>query len=238
MVNVSSQSHVLSWRQNLKIYVPAILLTALLAPLFLMGRDIHPGKEYLESVREYNIFETPGRDQWQKPYQVLALASDLSRSTVAEIGCGTGYFTLRTLPLVKKYIAVDISRRYLDHTRERVERITERYPALAGKVEYRLAEPDDPRLNREEADLILIVNTYHHLRNHVSYFKRLKSSLARGGKIIIIDYTNDENRVQGPPPSHGLYSKAEILQVLRSAGYRTEDRSGILPYQNLVVAYK
>jgi SAM-dependent methyltransferase len=220
----------------LKGLVTAILLSALLAPL--SERDIHPGEDYLEAVREYNIFETPGRDTWQKPYRVLALAGDLSQSTVAEIGCGTGYFTLRILPLVKKYIAIDISRRYLDHTRERVDRITKRYPALAGKVEYRLAERDDPRLQRGEADLILIVNTYHHLANHVSYFKRLKGSLSPGGKIMIIDYTDDENRVQGPPPSHGLYSKGEILAVMRAAGYRTVDRSGILPYQNLIVAYE
>jgi hypothetical protein len=55
---------------------------------------------------------------------------------------------------------------------------------------------------------------------------------------MIIDYTDDENRVQGPPPSHGLYSKGEILAVMRAAGYRTVDRSGILPYQNLIVAYE
>ena len=172
---------------------------------------------------------------WQKPDLVLEIIGDLSEKTVADIGAGTGFFSLRLAPLSKKVIAIDIDQRfvnYLDSIKMR-----ELGPELQSRLETRLAAPDNPKLNPGEADVIIIVNTYIYLKNRVGYLQTLKNGLSEGGKLLIIDFK--KKRMPVGPPQDIRVPLFQAEEELYQAGYRdiiTNDTS--LDYQYIITAQK
>lgn len=175
-------------------------------------------------------FEDPERDRWQRPRAVLEALGDLSGKTVADIGAGSGYFAFRIAPHAAKVIAIDIDQRFLDYIQEKNAALEAPLP-----IETRLAAPDDPKLAPGEADVVLIVNTYHHIENRREYFSRVCKNLAAGGRLVVIDFFKKELPM-GPPPEIKLPA-ATVEKELRSAGF-SEIRidKSTLPYQYIVIA--
>jgi arsenite methyltransferase len=129
-------------------------------------------------------YEGIGRDEWQKPDEVLALLDVAAGDRVADLGAGGGYFTFRLADAVGpkgRVYAVDVDDDMLALLRQRV--------ADEGRsnVVVVRAKPDDPELPDGEIDLVFTCNTYHHLRNRVAYFTRLQADLAPGGRVAIVE---------------------------------------------------
>lgn len=172
-----------------------------------------------------------GREVWQKPEMVLNLFDNLSSKTVADIGAGSGFFTFRLAALAKKVIAVEIDQEIVDT----LKKITP--PELKNKIEVRLALPNDPQLQEEEVDAVLIVNTYIYLDNRAEYLANLWKGMKVGGKLVISDFKKKQTEV-GPDidirvPLH------EVERELEEAGFQlinTDDTS--LDYQYIVLAVK
>ena len=86
-------------------------------------------------------------------------ASDHSSGkTVADIGAGTGYFSFPISKQAAKVIAIDIDQRFLDYIAQKKQ--TQK---IGGNIETRLTKPDSSGLKPGEADMVLIVDTYHHI---------------------------------------------------------------------------
>ncbi len=175
-------------------------------------------------------FEDPERDHWQQPEAVLQMLGDLGEKTVADIGAGSGYFAFRMAPHAQKVIAIDIDQRFLDYIDEKNAARPERLP-----IETRLAAPDNPKLAPAEADVVLIVNTYHHIENRVRYFAGVRKNLPPGGRLVVVDFFKKELPV-GPPPEIKL-SETVVEKELREAGF-TEIHidTSTLPYQYIIIA--
>jgi len=172
-------------------------------------------------------FEDPSRDAWQKPDEVLAALALAPEAKVADVGSGTGYFAVRLARAVPRghVYGVDIEpdmARYLAE-RARREGLSNLTPVLAA--------PDDARLP-EPVDLVLVVNTYHHIGERVGYFRRLLSGLKPGGRLVIIDFRKGQS--MGPPEQHKL-APEQVRQELESAGYRFVEEHGFLPNQYFLV---
>jgi len=173
------------------------------------------------------VFDDPKRDAWQKPHQVLETLALKPDAAVADIGAGTGYFAVRLahfLPRGRVY-AVDIEPdmvKYLAERarRERLDQIT----AVAGA-------PDDARLPGK-VDLVLMVDTYHHIEQREDYFRRLAHSLKPDARIAIIDF-NAKSEI-GPPPAARMASK-QVVAEMAKAGYRLEHEHDFLPNQYFLV---
>lgn len=172
-------------------------------------------------------FDDPGRDAWQKPDDViraLALAPD---ARVADLGAGTGYFTVRlarALPQGRIY-GIDVEPdmvKYLDD-RARKEGLPNVVPLLAA--------PDDPRLP-ESVDLVLVVDTYHHIDDRVAYFARLQQKLAPGGRVAVVDFRRGQP--MGPPDAHKIPPE-QLKQEMAAAGYAVSADYDFLPNQYFVV---
>ena len=172
-------------------------------------------------------FDDPKRDASQKPREVIDALALKPDSIVADIGSGTGYFAVRFARMVPKgrVYGVDIEPDMVKYLAERAERESlKNLNALMGT-------PTDPRLP-EKADLIVMVNVFHHIADRERYFRNLRGSLRPGGRIAIIDHSMDSR--EGPPRSARI-APERVKAELKSAGYALVQEHGFLPAQYFLV---
>ena len=175
-------------------------------------------------------FENPERDAWQKPEEVVDALHLEPASTVADVGAGTGYFSARIAKRIPdgKVYAADVEPDMVRYLGERAgrEHLTNLKPVQASADDAKIPEP---------ADLILVVDTYHHIGNRAEYFAKLKSSLRPGGRLAIIDFRADS---PNGPPAHFRIPPDGVTAELESAGYSLIETNGFLPRQYFLVFKK
>jgi SAM-dependent methyltransferase len=172
-------------------------------------------------------FDDPARDAWQKPEEILDALHLTQTDRVADIGAGTGYFSARIAKRVPdgKVFAVDIEPDMLNYLSERKHR--EQLHVLQPVR----ANTDSPNLP-EPVDVVLTVDTYHHIDDRVPYFSRLKSSLRPGGRLAVVDFNADAT--EGPPPERRVPPE-KVRVELEKAGYALVGRHDFLPRQYFLV---
>lgn len=177
-------------------------------------------------------YEGLGRDQWQKPDQVVLALRIKPGDRIADLGSGGGYFTFRLAQAVGpggKVYAVDVDEGLLDYVRARARE--EGY----ANIEAILAKHDDPLLPVSGVDLIFASNTYHHLKERVRYFAGAKKYLSETGRIAIIDF-NEKGWLQ---EWSGHHTPSEVIKKeLQAAGYRLEREFDFLPRQYFLIFSK
>ena len=174
-----------------------------------------------------HVFDDPKRDAWQKPHEVIQALDLKPDAVVADIGAGTGYFAVRFADRVPggRVYGVDTESdmvKYLTERAKREKRVN--VIAIAGA-------PDDPRLP-EKADVILMVDVFHHIDDRSSYFRRLRASLKPGGRIAIIDFRLDSP--DGPPKAARI-APERVIAELKGAGYTLAREHGFLPNQYFLI---
>ncbi|MBS1134803.1 MAG: SAM-dependent methyltransferase [Burkholderiaceae bacterium] len=173
------------------------------------------------------VFDDPERDRWQKPHEVIVALKLASNSVVADIGAGTGYFSARLAHMTPggRVYAVDLEPDMVKYLGERAKR-----DGLKNLVAVQ-AKPDSPELP-DKVDRILLVDTYHHISERVTYFKRLRDTLKPDGQVAIIDFTADSP--VGPPKSDRI-SARKVAEEMTLAGYTQVAQHVFLPYQFYLV---
>lgn len=156
------------------------------------------------------------RENWQKPQMVISRLGDLSDKVVADIGAGTGYFSIPLARKAQKVIAIDIEQQFLDYIHRRLKNSSDRKSL---NIETRLTTPDNPNLGPTEVDLVLIVNTYAYIDGRVDYFKKVHAGLKPAGRLVVIDFKKEPLPV-GPAPEFKLDAQ-QVSAELDSAGFRT-----------------
>lgn len=216
------------WRVRARWPAAVLVLLVLLGP-GCAGRDHggHHQHRFQDAERWARVFDDPARDAWQRPGDVieaLALAPD---ALVADVGAGTGYFAVRlarALPQGHVYGA-DVERDMVGYLAERGRR-----EGLANLTAVEAA-PHDPRLPRA-VDLVLMVNTYHHVAERPAYFGRLRQSLRPGGRVAIIDFLPD---APAGPPRQARIPAAFVKEEMGRAGYGLVTEHTFLPHQYFLV---
>lgn len=197
--------------------------------------DVSDRSNNLNSELEEESSVNIGRAIWQKPGLVIEKLGDISDKVIADIGAGTGYFSLRLAPRAKKVIAIEIEPaiiRYLDSLRLGLPKDQQ------NNLETRLAKINDPLLKPEEADIILIINTIAYIDKLDEYLKTVKKGLKKNGRLIIIDYKMKKLPINAPPKDERIYLD-KLEDILESAGYQiaqSDDTS--LDYQYILTATK
>ena len=158
---------------------------------------------------DLSIFDSPGRDERLQINRVMDILGITQGKTVADIGAGSGWFTVRAARRVGEggvVYAVDInpeSIRYVDD-RARREKLS--------NVKTILGKADDPLLPARAVDAVLLLKTYHEVAQPVALLRNLRMALRAGAKVGIIDRNgNGEN--------HGV-SRDVVLHEATQAGYR------------------
>lgn len=173
-------------------------------------------------------FDDPARDEWQQPDKVLSFVGLQDGEALADVGAGTGYFTIRfagATPGAKIY-GVDIEPDMIKFMDERA--------ANAGlrNVACLLADPDDPALVRP-VDVIFLCDTYHHLSQRENYFRHAAEYLKIGGRVVVVDFKLGDFPV-GPSNHHKLAPDG-VIREMKAAGYQLQKQdTGTLPYQYML----
>lgn len=179
-------------------------------------------------------YESKDRVIWQKPGLVISLLGDLKDKTVADIGAGTGYFAFRLVPEAQKVIAVDIDPRFINFMDSIKVRLS---PIYQHRFETRLAKPDNPMLNAEEADAVIIVNTYGYIHNRVAYLQRLLAGMKPQARLLVIDFK--KNHLPVGPSDEFKVAITEAARELEAAGFQIlEIDQESLDYQYILIAQK
>jgi arsenite methyltransferase len=172
-------------------------------------------------------YEGVGRDEWQKPDEVIRALALRPGDRVADLGSGEGYFTFRLANAVGpngKVYAVDVDKGLNDAVARRAK------DARSANVEVILVESDDPRLP-SPVDLIFTSNTYHHLSNRARYFANAKKYLKPDGRVAIVEFNG-----AGWSESIGHHTaKDVILREMKEAGFTLVQDYNFLPRQHFLI---
>jgi len=188
-------------------FILALLLATCLAAV---GQTSAPQRKTSTPYSgDLSIFETPGRDERLHINQVMDALAIAPGKTVADIGAGSGWFTVRAAQRVTNtgtVYAVDINPDAIDYIKQRSKK------EQLHNVKTIVNRPDDPELPPDSIDSVLLLKTYHEVANPVALLRNLRSSLKPGARVGIIDRN-------GNGEDHGV-QKDVIIREAGQAGYR------------------
>ncbi len=146
------------------------------------------------------------RDTQGEAKAVMDLAQIGAGSTVADIGAGEGYYTIRLAERVGakgRVLAQDIDPAALQRLGQRVER------ERLDNVSIKLGAPEDPRLPPGSFDRIFLVHMYHEVSEPYAFLWRLRPALNKGGQVVVVDLDRPTDK-HGMPPKL-LFCEFEAL---------------------------
>lgn len=177
--------------------------------------------------------ERPEREAEEDPDLAIRLMRIQRGSTVADIGAGSGYFTLRLAravgPMGTVY-ASDIQQGMLDLLQKNVARakVTNVIPVL-GAV-------DDPRLPDSSLDLAVMVDVYHEFSQPQQMLQQIREALKPGGRLVLLEYRAEDPDVP-ILPDHKM-TKAQVKLEVEHEGFTQSRVYDDLPRQHLIVFTK
>lgn len=181
---------------------------------------------------DLGLLESPDRAAWQKPDLIMDALKIAYGDTVADIGAGSGFFTVRLARRVGPngvVYAEDIQQPMLESIKRRVNR-----EGLTNVV-TRLGTDTDANLPKGMIDAVLVVDVYHEVQttdDRVRFLRHLADALKAGGRIGIVNY-KPGNGGPGPEPERRL-DRSVVEEEVRAAGLRVLDRT-TLPFQYMLV---
>jgi len=160
---------------------------------------------------DLSIFDSPGRAERLQIDRVMDLLEIGPGKKVADIGAGSGWFTILAAKRVKEagsVYAVDINPEAIRYIEDRAQK------EQLHNVRTILGHEDDPLLPANQIDSVLLLKTYHEVAKPVALLRNLRASLRPGAKVGIIDRNgNGEN--------HGV-NRSVVLKEASEAGYELQ----------------
>jgi SAM-dependent methyltransferase len=196
-----------------------------------------PGRTWAQERRHSRQFppealgelEGPDRERWQQPDTIMDALGIHEGSTVADLGAGGGWFTVRLARRVGpngRVYAEDVQKPMIESMERRIRR--EGLP----NVTMVLGTEEDPKLPAP-VDAVLIVGVYGEVLKPVELLKNVRNSLRPGGRVGVVDFRKDG---LGPGPDLvERVDEAEVIKDAEAAGLRLIHRTTPLPFQYLLV---
>jgi len=195
---------------------------------FYMGREI----SHVMGHRGAAWLERSSREAEERTDLLLASLSLTPARVVADIGAGTGYFSLPIARRVPqgRVLAVDIQPEVLDRLTARARK------AGIDNIEPILGTVDDPKLPEAEVDLVLMVDAYHEFSQPREMLQGIVRGLKPGGRVVLVEYRAEDPSV--PIKRLHKMTEAQAIKELQAAGLRWVETQDFLPRQHFMVFQK
>ena len=166
----------------------------------------------------------------EEPDMALDAIMLVKGSTVADVGAGSGYMTVKMAKRVGptgKVYANDIQPEMLALLRERLAK------EKISNVETVLGTVDDPKLPPGAIDLILMVDVYHEFSEPQKMLRRMHEALKSGGRLVLLEYRKEDPAIP-IRPEHKM-SRAEAKLEVEAEGYKLSKVDEVLPRQHILI---
>jgi ubiquinone/menaquinone biosynthesis C-methylase UbiE len=184
------------------------------------GRPIAQTMSYLGA----DWLDRPERDSREQPEHVLDALRLTPDMTVADVGAGTGYFTMRLARRVAHVIATDVQPQMLDMLRSRLGDIA--------NVQLVQAGAHDAALPPACCDVVLMVDVYHELADPPAIVGGIARALKPGGRLVLVEYRGEDPAVP-IKPEHKM-TLAQLQRELTALHFRFVESNESLPDQRIV----
>ena len=177
------------------------------------------------------MFNKKASDPRNKPDQIIEAIALKPGQSIADIGSGGGYFSMRFAKIVGKegrVYAVDTKPGFLEYVKNSAKE------KGLDNVIPTLVSGDKLDLPEKSLDLIFMRNVTHHIPNRIKYFKSLKRFLKPDGRNAIIEYKKGKFFTFRGLFGHYI-SKEVIIQEMRKTGYLLEKEFNFLPEQHFTI---
>jgi len=162
---------------------------------------------------DLSIFDSPGRDERLQINRVMKILGVSPGKVVADIGAGSGWYTVRAAKRVTEtglVYAVEINPEAIRHINQRVQK------EHLHNVKTILSKPDDPLLPANKIDSVLLLKTYHEVAEPVTLLRNLRTALRAAATVGVIDRNgNGEN--------HGV-ARDVVINEASEAGYTLREQ--------------
>ena len=211
--------------------------SALLTAQQIVSPGVHPisGRRYAQTMSYLGAdwLDRSERVQEEEPDVALDALKLASGSTVADVGAGSGYMTVKMAKRVGptgKVYANDIQPQMLTMLRQRLDR------EKLTNVDLVLGTYDDPKLPANTLDLILMVDVYHEFSQPQQMLRRMRESLKTGGRLVLLEYRKEDPSIP-IRPDHKM-SVAEAKMEVEAEAFTLASVDERLPRQHILVFTK
>jgi ubiquinone/menaquinone biosynthesis C-methylase UbiE len=167
-------------------------------------------ESHIFDPKHIDALESEDRETWQNPEEIIELLVLKPSYVVADLGCGTGYFTIPLSRKVKKVYGIDIQKEMLTFLEQKIRKQN------IGNIETLLSTENEIPLQNESIDLLLSVNTLHEFRDKDAIVREMRRVLRADGRAAIIDFKKEDTGF-GPPVSIRL-STEQAKQLFKRNG--------------------
>lgn len=198
-----------------------------------IGKYYH-GREIAQVMghQAINWLERSQREDEEAPSMAMALLDLEETDVLADIGAGSGYYSLR-LAMQRpkgKVVAVDIQPEMLTFLEERMDQLGVK------NVETQLGRIDNTGLAPESIDAALLVDAYHEFTHPYEMMLSIYHALRPGGRVFLLEYRAEDPEVQ-IKPLHKM-SEAQVRKEMEYVGFEWVKTHEKLPWQHLLVFRK
>ena len=215
----------------------AILGSTVVLAQQIVSPGVHPisGRRYAQTMSYLGAdwLDRSERIQEEEPDVALDAIKLAVGSTVADVGAGSGYMTVRMAKRVGptgKVYANDIQPQMLSMLRQRLDR------EKIANVELVLGGYDDPKLPANAIDLILMVDVYHEFSEPQKMLRKMRDSLKTGARLVLFEYRKEDPSIP-IRPDHKM-SVAEAKMEVEAEGFTLSSVDERLPRQHILVFTK
>ena len=206
-----------------------LLLSCGFTPAHADEENVSPGINRHYQGAEYqqwlSTFEWSGREVYDRRQDVLKVLGLKPGMDIADIGAGTGFYSLLFAQQVGKsgkVFAVDVTEDFVSNIKRRAEENN------LHNLQAILSEQKDTRLQPASIDIAFVCNTYHHFEYPQAMLASMYRALRPGGTLVIIDYRKQAGTSSSWVMSHVRHGKQSVINEIEQGGFKFQSESDIL----------
>ena len=174
--------------------------------------------------------ERPEREAEEAPSKAIAALNIRPGQAVADIGAGSGYYSVllsRAVGPIGRVYATDIQPEMLALLKKKIDR------EKLANVELVLGSETETRLPDAAIDLAIMVDVYHELAQPQAFLKSVRRALKKDGRLVLLEFRKEDARV--PIREEHKMSIKEARQELEAEGFTFDRVIDVLPWQHILI---